>query len=65
MKRLDEKVAIVTGAARGMGEAISRLFAQEGAIVVVTDMDPEGENIASSIRDEGGESCLLSFRCYG
>jgi len=56
MKRLDEKVAIVTGAARGMGEAISRLFAQEGAMVVVTDMDPEGENVASSIRDAGGKA---------
>jgi 3-oxoacyl-[acyl-carrier protein] reductase len=56
MKRLDGKVAIVTGAARGMGEAICRLFAQEGATVVVTDMDAEGESVASSIRESGGNA---------
>jgi len=38
MGRLDGKVAIVTGAARGMGEAIVRLFAAEGASVVVADV---------------------------
>ncbi|WP_439556552.1 SDR family NAD(P)-dependent oxidoreductase [Dyadobacter sp.] len=31
MNRLDNKIAVVTGAAGGMGEAIARLFAQEGA----------------------------------
>ena len=56
MKRLDGKVAIVTGAARGMGEAISRLFAQEGATVAVTDMDAEGEKTAASIRESGGKA---------
>jgi NAD(P)-dependent dehydrogenase (short-subunit alcohol dehydrogenase family) len=36
--RLKDKVAIVTGAAHGMGEAEARLFAQEGAKVVVADV---------------------------
>jgi NAD(P)-dependent dehydrogenase (short-subunit alcohol dehydrogenase family) len=36
--RLDGKVAIVTGAARGTGEAIARLFAAEGAQVVLADV---------------------------
>ena len=36
--RLEDKVAIVTGAAHGMGEAEARLFAQEGAKVVVADV---------------------------
>ena len=38
MGRLDGKVAIVTGAARGQGEAEARLFASEGAKVVVADV---------------------------
>jgi 3alpha(or 20beta)-hydroxysteroid dehydrogenase len=51
MGRLDGKVAIVTGAARGMGEAIVRLFAAEGASVVVADvLDDEADAVAASIR---------------
>lgn len=42
MSRLDNRVAIVTGAARGIGEAIARGFAREGAIVVLTDIDDDG-----------------------
>jgi 3alpha(or 20beta)-hydroxysteroid dehydrogenase len=51
--RLDGKVAIVTGAARGQGEAISRRFAAEGARVVLGDvLDTEGKTVA----DELGEA---------
>lgn len=39
MKRLEGKIAIVTGAASGMGEAYARIFAQEGAKVVMTDIN--------------------------
>ncbi|MGF1599621.1 MAG: SDR family NAD(P)-dependent oxidoreductase [Acidimicrobiales bacterium] len=47
MTRLQGKVAIVTGAARGQGEAEAKLFASEGATVVVTDvLGPEGERVA-------------------
>jgi len=50
MGRLDDKVAIVTGAARGMGEAESRLFAAEGARVVLADvLDVEGQTVAEEI----------------
>lgn len=38
MKRLDGKIAVVTGGAKGIGEAISRLFALEGATVIAADM---------------------------
>lgn len=50
MGRLDGKVAIVTGAARGQGEAEARLFAAEGATVVLGDvLDAEGEAVAADI----------------
>ena len=50
--RLAGKVAIVTGAARGQGEAEARLFAAEGAHVVVADvLDAEGEAVAKDIGD--------------
>ena len=45
--RLDGKVAIVTGAARGQGEAEARRFVAEGAKVLLTDvLDDEGEAVA-------------------
>lgn len=39
MKRLTEKLCVVTGAGRGIGEAIAQAFHNEGATVVVTDKD--------------------------
>jgi 3alpha(or 20beta)-hydroxysteroid dehydrogenase len=52
MGRLDGKIAIVTGAARGMGEAEARLFAAEGARVVVADvLDDEARAVAAAIGD--------------
>ncbi|MCD9625618.1 glucose 1-dehydrogenase [Rhabdothermincola salaria] len=48
--RLDGKVALITGAARGQGEAEARLFAAEGAQVVLADvLDAEGEAVAADI----------------
>ena len=53
--RLEGKTAIVTGAARGTGEATARLFAQEGARVVLADvLDDPGEAVAKQI----GEAAL-------
>ncbi|MBA4089008.1 MAG: 3-alpha-hydroxysteroid dehydrogenase [Sphingobium sp.] len=52
--RMQGKVAIVTGGARGMGEATCRLFAREGAIVVVADLlEAEGAALAADI---GGDA---------
>src|SRR6266496_1002766 len=55
--RLKDKVAIVTGAAHGMGEAEARLFAKEGARVVVADiLASDAERVAGEIRAGGGEA---------
>ncbi len=55
--RLQNKVAIVTGAASGMGAATARLFAREGARVVVADLlEAEGVAVAKAICDAGGEA---------
>lgn len=52
MGRLDGKVAIVTGAARGQGEAEARLFVAEGASVVLADvLDDDGRAVAADLGD--------------
>jgi len=51
---LDGKVAIITGAARGQGEAEAHLFAAEGAAVVLTDvLSDAGQAVAASIGERG------------
>lgn len=58
--RLESKVAIVTGAASGMGKAIAELYAKEGAKVVVSDVNIEGaEAVAAGIRGNGGTAVAI------
>lgn len=55
MARVQDKVALVTGGALGLGEAIAKMLAREGAKVIVTDIkNAEGEAVADAIRSSGG-----------
>jgi len=57
MGRVENRVAIVTGAAMGIGAATARVLAREGAHVAVTDVDESaGRAVAEDIRAEGGEA---------
>ncbi|MFY0612253.1 MAG: glucose 1-dehydrogenase [Hyphomicrobiaceae bacterium] len=58
--RLQDKVAIVTGGAHGMGEAEARLFANEGAAVVIADvLEQEGETLAADISASQGRATFV------
>lgn len=54
--RLQDKVAIITGAARGIGQGAAEVFCREGATVIIWDLLEEGEVTARTLRDQG-------FRC--
>ncbi len=53
MNRLQNKVAIITGGARGIGKATALLFAREGARVILWDRLDTGENTAHELREQG------------
>ena len=77
MDRLDGKTALITGGARGQGAAEARLFAEEGANVVLTDvLDAEGEQVAAEVggtyihhdvtsEDEWSEVVTRTVELYG
>ena len=60
MKRLEDNAAIITGSGAGIGKAMASLFAEEGAMVVVNDINREtGESTVRTIRDAGREATFV------
>lgn len=59
MDRLKDKVAIITGAAGGICHEASKLFCQEGAKVVMVDIDPQVEEFSKELNDQGYETVAV------
>lgn len=59
MKRLDGKVAIITGTASGIGRAAAQIFAAEGARVVAADIAAEGAAVVGEIAKRGGKGIFV------
>jgi 3-oxoacyl-[acyl-carrier protein] reductase len=58
--RLKDKVAIITGGGSGFGEGMVRRFAQEGAKVVVNDINTaNGERVANTVKQQGGQAVFV------
>jgi NAD(P)-dependent dehydrogenase (short-subunit alcohol dehydrogenase family) len=57
--QLDGKVAVITGAASGMGKAASVLFAREGAHVVLADLNVPGGEETAALASESGRKCVF------
>ena len=61
MSRLKDKIAVITGSGKGLGEAMALLFSREGAKIVVFDIDePAGRETVEQIREQGARQFLCT-----
>ena len=60
MGRLEGKVAVISGAAAGIGRASAELFAAEGAALALIDINRDGEEVARSITSAGGKAQFIA-----
>lgn len=64
--KLENQVAIIVGAARGIGEAIAHAFSREGAALVLVDLEkmkPQLDGVARAITDRGGRAVAITADC--
>lgn len=64
--KLQDQVALIIGGARGIGEAIAHMFSQEGASLVLVDLEkmkPELDGVAQAINQQGGKAVALTADC--
>ena len=59
MAKLQDRVAVVTGGARGIGRSIALGMAREGAVIVAVDIDPSGTDDLTAEADEAGSTIVL------
>lgn len=59
---LDQKAAVITGSASGIGRAIARTFARHGAIVAIADIDYDGaQRVAANLNGDGGQAMAIAM----
>jgi len=57
---IENKVAVITGGASGVGEATAKKFAEEGAKVVIADISEQAKAVVESIKNNGGDALFVS-----
>ena len=65
MFNLEGKVALITGASRGIGEAVARLFAQQGAQVIIASRNQDAlDQLATAINESNGNNNVVGMSCH-